>query len=215
MRQDNHKHQQEHNTQLANLTSFALILFFVIISILISIPNGLQLTASVPTSVSQQSVAQATPTGTAQPANTATPTNIPTSTSTLTPTAQSASTLASPTEVPQSAPESAQSGDNTGAPSYDPALVAQGETLFALCAACHGPDARGLPNLGKDLVTSEFVAGLTDEALLEFIKVGRPLWDPNNTTGIDMPGKGGNPALTDEEILAIIAYIRTLPDAND
>jgi disulfide bond formation protein DsbB len=94
--------------------------------------------------------------------------------------------------------------------SHDPALVAQGQQSFMLCSACHGPDARGLPNLGKDLVASEFVAGLTDEALLEFIKTGRPLWDPLNTTGIDMPPKGGNPALKDEEIFAIIAYLRSL-----
>lgn len=93
---------------------------------------------------------------------------------------------------------------------YDPELVALGERSYSLCSACHGPDARGLPNLGKDLVTSEFVAGLTDEALLAFVKTGRPIWDPLNTTGLDMPGKGGNPALKDEEILAIIAYVRTL-----
>lgn len=93
---------------------------------------------------------------------------------------------------------------------YDPALVSQGEQLFMLCAACHGSDARGLPNLGKDLVASEFVAGLTDQELLDFVKVGRPIWDPLNTTGIDMPGKGGNPAMTDEQILAIIAYVRSL-----
>lgn len=110
----------------------------------------------------------------------------------------------------------ANSGEVQAAPvsneanAYDPAIVSQGEQLFLQCAACHGPDARGLPNLGKDLVTSEFVAGLTDEALLEFIKTGRPIWDPLNTTGIDMPGKGGNPALADEHILAIIAYIRSL-----
>lgn len=113
---------------------------------------------------------------------------------------------------------SAQTGDApvTSAPisiaelAYNPALVSQGEQLFMLCAACHGSDARGLPNLGKDLVASEFVAGLTDQELLDFVKVGRPIWDPLNTTGIDMPGKGGNPAMTDEQILAIIAYVRSL-----
>jgi disulfide bond formation protein DsbB len=97
---------------------------------------------------------------------------------------------------------------------YDPALVAQGQEGFMLCSACHGPDARGLPNLGKDLVTSEFARGLTDQELLEFVKKGRPMWDPLNTTGIDMPPKGGNPALADDQILAIIAYIRTLEAAN-
>jgi cytochrome c5 len=46
--------------------------------------------------------------------------------------------------------------------------------------------------------------------MLEFIKTGRPLWDSLNTSGIDMPPKGSNPAITDEEIRAIIAYIRSL-----
>jgi disulfide bond formation protein DsbB len=103
----------------------------------------------------------------------------------------------------------------TASMSRDPALVAQGQQSFLLCSACHGPDARGIPNLGKDLVTSEFVAGLTDEELLQFIKMGRPIWDPLNTTGLDMPPKGGNPALTDEEILAIIAYLRSLPVTSE
>src|SRR5690606_18316969 len=85
--------------------------------------------------------------------------------------------------------------------------------LFALCAACHGPEGYGIPNLGKDLVNSEFVHSLTDEDLLTFIKTGRPLWDPLNTTGIDMPPKGGNPALTDEDIMALIAYLRSLAPA--
>jgi disulfide bond formation protein DsbB len=93
---------------------------------------------------------------------------------------------------------------------YDPTAVSQGEQLFVQCAACHGPNGRGLPNLGKDLVASEFAAGLTDDELMAFVKTGRPIWDPLNTTGIDMPGKGGNPALTDDDIMAIIAYIRSL-----
>jgi disulfide bond formation protein DsbB len=46
--------------------------------------------------------------------------------------------------------------------------------------------------------------------MLTFIKTGRPSGDPLNTTGVDMPPKGGNPALSDEQILDIVAYIRTL-----
>jgi disulfide bond formation protein DsbB len=34
--------------------------------------------------------------------------------------------------------------------------------------------------------------------------------EPENTTGVPMPPKGGNPALTDEQILEIIAFIHTL-----
>ncbi|NOZ28159.1 MAG: cytochrome c [Chloroflexi bacterium] len=91
--------------------------------------------------------------------------------------------------------------------------LAQGKKLFEQsCSACHGPDAKGLPGLGKDLTTSEFVKGMTDEELLGFIKKGRPASDPENTTGVDMPPKGGNPALTDEQIQVIIGYIRSLQE---
>ena len=86
------------------------------------------------------------------------------------------------------------------------------DLFFGTCSACHGPDGRGLPNLGKDLVTSEFIAGTSDEDLLTFVKMGRPLWDPANTTGIDMPPKGGNPALSDEDIMSIIAYLRSIQE---
>lgn len=57
---------------------------------------------------------------------------------------------------------------------------------------------------------SEFVSGLSDQELLTFVKMGRPIWDAANTTGIDMPPKGGNPALTDDQLLNIIVYIRSL-----
>lgn len=92
-----------------------------------------------------------------------------------------------------------------------PEVIAEGKKLYeASCSACHGPDAKGLPGLGKDLTTSEFAIGLSDAELVEFIKKGRPASDPANTTGVDMPPKGGNPALTDDQLQKIVQYIRTL-----
>jgi disulfide bond formation protein DsbB len=89
--------------------------------------------------------------------------------------------------------------------------VAQGRTLFQQsCMSCHGPEAKGLPGLGKDMTTSEFIKGQTDAQLLEFIKKGRPVSDPANTTKVDMPPKGGNPALTDAQLNDIIAFMRSL-----
>ena len=79
-----------------------------------------------------------------------------------------------------------------------------------VCIACHGPSGEGVEGLGKPFTTSDFIIAQSDEDLLAFVKNGRPVGDPTNTTGIDMPPKGGNPALTDEQILDIIAYIRTL-----
>ncbi|MCX7691340.1 cytochrome c [Thermoflexus sp.] len=87
----------------------------------------------------------------------------------------------------------------------------KGKELFlGSCASCHGADAKGLPGLGRDMTTSEFIRKQTDAQLLEFIKKGRPATDPANTTGVDMPPKGGNPALTDQDLADIIAFIRTL-----
>ena len=84
------------------------------------------------------------------------------------------------------------------------------ELYLATCSACHGPDAAGVPGLGKSLIDSEFTRTQTDAELIEFIKVGRDPSDPLNTTGIAMPPKGGNPALTDEDLQNIVSHIRTL-----
>lgn len=111
-----------------------------------------------------------------------------------------------PTEVPSPTPESVE----VALASYDPAQVRDGQILFSTtCSACHGMNARGVPGLGKDLINSEFVHGLSDEELLQFIIAGRPSWDEANTTGIDMPARGGNPSLNNDQILHIIAYLRT------
>lgn len=87
------------------------------------------------------------------------------------------------------------------------------ERFKSNCSACHGPDARGVPNIGKDLVNSEFCRTQTDEQLLTFIKQGRLPDDPLNTTKVAMPPKGGNPALSDADILSIITHVRGLQAA--
>ncbi len=84
------------------------------------------------------------------------------------------------------------------------------EQYDSICIACHGPGGEGIEGLGKPFTTSEFLQDSNDQEMLEFIKVGRPSGDALNTTGVDMPPKGGNPALTDEQILDIVAFIRTL-----
>jgi mono/diheme cytochrome c family protein len=99
-------------------------------------------------------------------------------------------------------------GPQPGVAAGDPV---QGERLFQQsCSACHGMDGTGVPGLGKDLTMSTFTQSLSDEELLQFTKEGRPAGHPENTTGIDMPPKGGNPALTDDQLLDIIAYMRTI-----
>lgn len=96
----------------------------------------------------------------------------------------------------------------TATPSGDP--VAGKAQFDTVCIACHGPGGVGVEGLGKPFTTSEFLLSVNDQELLEFVKTGRPISHPDNTTGVDMPPKGGNPALTDEQLMDIIAYIRTL-----
>lgn len=93
----------------------------------------------------------------------------------------------------------------------DPATVTEGRALFAkTCASCHGADAKGMPKLGKTLHANDFVHQRSVPELVEFIKSGRPAWDPLNTTKVDMPPRGGNPALTDEDLAKIASFVRTL-----
>lgn len=101
-------------------------------------------------------------------------------------------------------------------PAADPALLDHPgrEAFLASCSACHGTNAEGIEGLGKSFITSEFVRSSSDKDLMTMIKMGRPVWDPANTTGLDMPPKGGNPAITDDQLSDIIGYIRSV-SAND
>ncbi|MHC4428040.1 MAG: cytochrome c oxidase subunit 3 [Planctomycetota bacterium] len=84
---------------------------------------------------------------------------------------------------------------------------------MATCRSCHGPGGEGIPGQGKDIRGSEFIAGMTDQELVEFIKVGRMPFDPLNTTGIQMPPRGGNPLLSDADLLVIVGHLRTITAA--
>ncbi|QOI99467.1 MAG: c-type cytochrome [Phycisphaeraceae bacterium] len=89
--------------------------------------------------------------------------------------------------------------------------IASGSALFARsCVACHGAGGVGVKGNGKPLVNNGFVRGLDDDGMLAFLKRGRDPSDPANTTGVGMPAKGGNPALDEDDLLDIIAYLRTL-----
>ena len=84
------------------------------------------------------------------------------------------------------------------------------ELYLASCQSCHGPDAEGLEGLGKPLVASEFIGSASDADLVVLVTEGRPASHPDNTTGVDMPPKGGNPSLSEADIADIVAYMRSL-----
>lgn len=118
-------------------------------------------------------------------------------------------------EAPQPTPTRITALPTEVAVVYSAQDVSQGRSFFtATCSACHAPNARGVMGLGPDLVEGEFVMDIDDEGLHDFIVVGRRAFDPDNKTGIDMPAKGGNPALTDENIYQIIAFLRTEADPS-
>jgi len=113
------------------------------------------------------------------------------------------------------APGAGQAGDEVGGDEEEGGDEAKGDAengqkQFTTCAGCHGPDANGLPNLGKDLHNNAFLTAMTDDQAVAFLKVGRPADDPLNTTGVAMPPKGGNPAFSDDDLRDIVAYLRTL-----
>ena len=98
-------------------------------------------------------------------------------------------------------------------PTYSAEQISRGGQSFAsVCSACHGPDGKGMPNLGKDLTTSQFVKDSSDDELLTLLKEGRPSGHELNTTGVDMPPRGGNPSLTDDDLQDIIAYVRSIQE---
>lgn len=119
-----------------------------------------------------------------------------------------------PAMVVNNEPNAEQLAAATAAAGGDAELagyIASGNKLFhQSCVACHGKGGVGIAGNGKALAKSEFIASLNDDALLEFIQKGRSPTDPKNSTGIQMPPKGGNPALSEDDLLDIIAYLRTL-----
>jgi disulfide bond formation protein DsbB len=120
-----------------------------------------------------------------------------------------------PSDANQPAQNDAENEEPEAAEAEAPEAVslgdaAHGEELYVACAACHGMDARGVQGLGKDLHNNEFMANMSDDEIVTFLKTGRSASHELNSTGVDMPPKGGNPALSDEDLLDIVAYMRTL-----
>ena len=104
---------------------------------------------------------------------------------------------------------SGDSGGGGGAVEVQAGDPVNGSTVYkGTCAACHGPDLQGVDGLGKGLVPNEFVATNTEEELASFINIGRPADDPANMTGVDMPPRGGNPSLTDQDLRDVSAYLK-------
>ena len=112
-------------------------------------------------------------------------------------------------------PEQAQPSEQPAA-APTASSAEHGQQMFTMtCSGCHGAQGQGVPHLGKDLQTSQFVAGLNDTQLVDFITQGRAVTDPLNTTHVPMPPKGGNPALSSQDLSDIVAYVRQLQKEHE
>ncbi|MBI4622609.1 MAG: c-type cytochrome [Verrucomicrobia bacterium] len=79
----------------------------------------------------------------------------------------------------------------------------KGQSLFAICSACHGIDGGGQSTIAPPLTESLVVAGPADEMIRSVIN-GRNQ-DRKNQAYPDMPPLGG---LGDEDIAAVVSYVR-------
>lgn len=119
-------------------------------------------------------------------------------------------TPAEPTQADKDAALAAAGGDAELAE-----YIASGDKIYhTSCVACHGKAGAGMKGNGAKLADNAFVQSLDDDKLLAFIKAGRSPSDPANKTGVQMPPKGGNPAMSDDDVLDVIAYLRTLQPAG-
>jgi mono/diheme cytochrome c family protein len=110
-----------------------------------------------------------------------------------------------------------RSTDRSRADPADPERVASGKKLYDVhCAACHGQNLEGQPNWQGRLATGFLPAPPHDESghtwhhpdqvLFRITKLGGAAEAPAGFKS-NMPGFGGT--LTDEQIWAILAYIKS------
>jgi len=74
------------------------------------------------------------------------------------------------------------------------------------CVACHGTDAAGAMPGVSDLTDAAGPLAKDDVALFAAVRDG--LSRPGGA--LSMPPRGGNPALADEELRAVLRYVRKL-----
>ncbi|MCW8955974.1 MAG: cytochrome c [Gammaproteobacteria bacterium] len=81
-----------------------------------------------------------------------------------------------------------------------------GEQIYMqTCIVCHGDDGSGnMPGV-PDLADNKQLLTEKDSVIVERIKAG--IQSPGN---LSMPARGGNPDLTDEQLLSVLVYVKQL-----
>lgn len=106
-------------------------------------------------------------------------------------------------------PAAAQAIPDSLPPGVTAAMVTEGAALFTgpgTCFACHGQDAKGVPNLGANLTDNEWTHATngTYDKIVEVINEGA-----QGSSGAVMPPKGGS-SITDQQVKAVAAYVWSL-----
>ena len=87
----------------------------------------------------------------------------------------------------------------------NPPAVNAGQAIYSqTCIACHGANGKGAIPGVADLTNVEGALSKPDEALLNSITEG--FQSPGSA--LAMPPRGGNPTLTEEDVKAVLAYLR-------
>lgn len=86
-----------------------------------------------------------------------------------------------------------------------PVDVDAGQAVYSqTCIACHGANGKGIIPGVRDFTAADGPLSKSDEELVKNITEG--FQSPGSP--LSMPPKGGNPALTEEDVQAVLAYLR-------
>lgn len=91
------------------------------------------------------------------------------------------------------------------------AMIAEGDKVFhgaGICTSCHGPQGKGIPNLGANLTDSEWLHNDGSyQGILHTVETG--VTAQESTSGVPMPAKGGS-NISQDQVKAVAAYVWSL-----
>lgn len=121
--------------------------------------------------------------------------------------APAAPAVANAAPAPAPAAGGAPAAPAGGSAAIDPAVMALGKQSYMLCAACHGPDGKGLQAgpalMAPSLVGSKVLLGDPDAPLLVVLKgIAK---ENMNFMGVMAPLAAG---LDDQKLAAVLTYVR-------